>query len=48
MFPEHAEDPESLMLRVDRLMYHAKKSGRDRVVTNLDPHGPSGSEGAST
>jgi diguanylate cyclase (GGDEF)-like protein len=47
MFPEHADDPESLMLRVDRLMYHAKKSGRDRVVINLDPQGPSGSEGAS-
>jgi diguanylate cyclase (GGDEF)-like protein len=47
MFPEHAEDPESLMLRVDRLMYHAKKSGRDRVVITLDPQAPSGPESAN-
>ena len=44
MFPDHAEDPEALMLRADRLMYHAKKSGRDCVVINLDPQSPSGSE----
>ena len=48
MFPEHATDPETLMLRSDRLMYHAKKSGRDRVVTSLEPKGPpSNPEGAS-
>lgn len=48
MFPEHASDPETLMLRSDRLMYHAKKSGRDRVVTSLDPQGsPSDPRGAN-
>ena len=47
MFPEHATDPEALMLQVDRLMYHAKKSGRDRVVISLDPQASSGPEGAN-
>ena len=37
MFPDHAEDSESLMRIVDDLLYEAKRSGRDRIVVSLGP-----------
>jgi len=35
MFPEHAQDSESLVRIVDDLLYEAKRSGRDRIVVRL-------------
>lgn len=46
MFPEHAEDSESLMRIVDSLLYEAKHSGRDRIVVSLDQQSALGSPGA--
>jgi diguanylate cyclase (GGDEF)-like protein len=40
MFPEHADDSESLMRIVDGLLYEAKHSGRDRIVVSLGPGAP--------
>jgi diguanylate cyclase (GGDEF)-like protein len=45
MFPDHAEDSESLMRMVDDLLYEAKNSGRDRVVISLGQQGPSAPTG---
>ncbi len=42
MFPEHAEDSESLMRIADGLLYEAKHSGRDRIVVSLGAPGAAG------
>jgi diguanylate cyclase (GGDEF)-like protein len=34
LFPDHAEDPESLLRAADAALYGAKASGRDRVVVS--------------
>lgn len=47
MFPDHAEDSESLMRIVDDLLYEAKRSGRDRIVVSLGPQNPLGLPGGA-
>lgn len=47
MFPDHAEDSESLMRIVDDLLYEAKNSGRDRVVTSIGPQDALGFPGGA-
>ncbi len=47
MFPDHAEDSESLMRIVDDLLYEAKRSGRDRIVVRLEPQSALGLTGGS-
>lgn len=47
MFPDHAEDSESLMRIVDDLLYEAKRSGRDRIVISLGPQSPLGLTGGA-
>lgn len=47
MFPDHAEDSESLMRTVDNLLYEAKNSGRDQVVSGLGPQSPLGLTGGA-
>jgi diguanylate cyclase (GGDEF)-like protein len=47
MFPDHAEDPETLMRTVDNLLYEAKNSGRDQVVISLGQQSPLGLPGSA-
>ncbi len=47
MFPDHAEDSESLMRIVDGLLYEAKHTGRDRIVVSLGAQSPLGLTGGA-
>ena len=33
LYPEEGQDAQSLIMRADTAMYHAKNTGRNRVVT---------------